>query len=73
MLFLESKDLVVGFFAETLSIISQIVKLFDFLDCVVNFTHIALVNPGLVAQLLSPYVDVASKHFILRLKVVVLC
>ena len=70
---LECKDLVVGFLAETLSIISQIVELLDLLHCVPNLTSVPLVNPGLVSQLLSPDINLASEHFVLRLQIVEFC
>jgi hypothetical protein len=69
----ERKNLVVSFLTKTLSIISQIVELLDLLHSVSNLTSVALVNSGLVSELLSPDIDLASKHFVLRLQIVEFC
>jgi hypothetical protein len=72
MLLFESQNLVVSLFAETLSVVGQVIELLDLFNRVVNLTNVALVDSSLVAELLSPNVDLASKDFILSLEVIVL-
>lgn len=48
----------------------MVVKLLDFLNSLSDFCGVAFVHSGLVAKLLPPYIDFASKSFILGLKVV---
>jgi len=60
MFLFESQNLVVGLFTEALSVIGQVVKLLDLLNCVVYLSNVALVNSGLVSKLFSPNVDFAS-------------
>jgi hypothetical protein len=63
--------LIVSLFTETLSVVRQIIELFDLFNSVVDLTHISLVNSCLVAELLSPNVNLASQNLILCLKIIV--
>lgn len=69
---LKSKNLVVSFLTEALSVVGKVIQLLNLLDSVVDFTHVALVHSRLVAKLLSPHINLSSKHFILSLQIVVL-
>lgn len=66
----QSKNLVVGVLAETLSVVRLRVQFLDFLHSLVDLAAIALVHTVLVTQLLAPDVDFVAEGLVLRLQVV---
>lgn len=70
VLSLEGKDLIVGVLAETLAVVSETVDLLDVVDVLSDLTVVSFVDAPLVAQLLSPGIDLLAERLVLRLEFV---
>ena len=70
VLCLESQNLVICVLAEALAIEGLLVQFLDFVDALLNFAVIALVDTSLVLELLAPGINVLPQTLVLGLQVV---
>ena len=66
----QGQDLVVCVLAETLSIVRLLIELFDVVNGLLNFVVVAVVDPDLVSQLLTPDINLLSERLVPRLQII---
>jgi hypothetical protein len=70
VLSLQGQNLIVGVLAEALAVVSEAIDFLDFVDVFTNFFVVDFINAPLVAELLSPGVNLLAERLILRLELV---